>query len=172
MNRKGQDLNTFFRKLLKDYRDQSNFTQKEVANLIGSGQASVCNFENGKKGITLDLATKFLNLFEKRLFVIDTKERTDSKRPLRVFYIETIKGKFNFESFDEFRRWLFKDFLGELVILQVDSDNVFDVIKFYERDSNGDIFHVEEPTLTEEGEDLVVISLIKSINKNIEVTTN
>ncbi|MCS5423194.1 MULTISPECIES: helix-turn-helix transcriptional regulator [Psychrilyobacter] len=164
MNRKGQNLNVFFRKLLKDFREQSNLTQKEVANLIGTGQASICNFENEKKGITLDLASKFLNLFEKRLFVVDSKERADSKRPLRVFYIENIKNKFSFEKFDEFRRWLFKDFLGELVNIQVDSAKVFDIIKFYERDSNGDIFHVEEPTLTEEGEDLVVIFLTKNIN--------
>jgi len=165
MNRKGQNLNIFFRKLLKDFREQSHLTQREVANLIGTGQASICNFENGKKGITLDLATKLLNLFEKRLFVVDSKEKIDSKRPLRVFYIENIKNKFSFENFDEFRRWLFKDFLSELVTLQVDSGKIFDVIKFYERDSSGDIFHVEEPTLTEEGEDLVVISLTKNINK-------
>ncbi|UUV17858.1 helix-turn-helix transcriptional regulator [Fusobacteria bacterium ZRK30] len=163
MNRRGQNLNVFFRKLLKDFREKSNLTQREVADLIGTGQASVCNFENGKKGITLDLATKLLNLFEKRLFVVDSKERDHSKRPLRVFYLESIKNKFYFDNFDEFRRWLFKDFLSELIIVEVDSRKVFDIIKFYERDSNGDIFNVEEPTLTEEGEDLVVISLSKNI---------
>ena len=165
MNRKGQNLNVFFRKLLKDFREETDLTQREVADLIGTGQASICNFENGKKGITLDLATKLLNLFEKRLFVVDSKERVSSKRPLRVFYIESIKNKFHFEGFDEFRKWLFKEFLSELIVLKVDSGKVFDVIKFYERDSNGDIFNVEEPTLTEEGEELVVIFLTKNINK-------
>ncbi|MEI6857119.1 helix-turn-helix transcriptional regulator [Psychrilyobacter sp.] len=172
MNRKGQDLNVFFRKLLKVFREELNLSQKEVANLIGTGQASVCNFENGKKGITLDLATKFLNLFKKRLFVVDSREIPNSKRPLRVFYIENIKNKFSFENFDEFRRWLFKDFLSELVTIQIDSAKIFDIIKFYERDSNGDIFHVEEPTLTEEGEDLVVISLTKTLNKDLDLFKN
>ncbi len=162
MKRKKQDLNEFFRKILKDFRIESNLTQREIAKLIGTGQASICNFENGKKGITLELAGKILDLLEKRLFLIEAQSKKESKRPLRVFYNEAIKGNYFLDSFDEFRSWLFKEFLSELVELKVDSKKVFDIIKFYERDSLGNILNVEEPTLTEEGEDLVILYLARS----------
>jgi len=164
-----QDLNKLFRRLLREYRQKSGFSQREVASFLGMGQASICNFENGKKGITLELATKLLTLFEKRIFITDGSRESRTIRPLIVFYNDIIRGKYRFEDFTEFRQWLFKEFVDELTTISIGTIKAFDIIEFYERDVNGEVLKVKEPALTEEGEDLVILSLSKS-SKTIEKT--
>ena len=160
-----QDLNNLFRKLFRDYRKETGYSQREIAGLLGTGQASVCNFENGKKGITLELATKLLALFEKRIFITDGSKKNRTIRPLIVFYNNVIKGNYEFENFTDFRKWLFKEFVGELTTISIGATKAFDIIEFYERDVNVEVYKVKEPALTEEGEDLVVLSLSKSTKK-------
>ncbi|GLI57929.1 hypothetical protein PM10SUCC1_34430 [Propionigenium maris DSM 9537] len=160
-----QDLNNLFRRLLRDYRQRSGYSQREVASLLGMGQASICNFENGKNGITLEVATKLLTLFEKRIFITDGSRSSRTIRPLIVFYNDIIRGKYRFEDFTEFRQWLFKEFVDELTTISIGTTKAFDIIEFYERDPNGEVLKVKEPALTEEGEDLVILSLAKSSKK-------
>lgn len=157
-----QGLNKLFRKLLRDYREESGYSQREVAGFLGAGQASVCNFENGKKGITLELATKLLTLFDKRVFITDGSRKCRTIRPLVVFYNDIVRGNYDFEGFTDFRQWLFKEFVDELTTISIGATKAFDIIEFYERDVNGEVLKVKEPALTEEGEDLVVLSLSKS----------
>lgn len=162
-----QDLNKLFRKLLRDYRQESGFSQRDVAGFLGTGQASICNFENGRKGITLELATKLLTIFEKRIFITDGSRKSRTIRPLIVFYNDIIRGKYMFEDFTDFRQWLFKEFVDELTTISIGTTKAFDIIEFYERDVNGEVLKVKEPALTEEGEDLVILSLSNS-SKDIE----
>ncbi len=160
-----QDLNKLFRNLLKDYRQEKNYSQRNLAALLGVGQTNICNFENGKKGITLEVASKLLSLLEKRIFITDGNRQTRTIRPLIVYYSDLIKHNYNFKSFTDFRQWLFKEFLDELALLSIGSNRVFDIIEFYERDIDGEVLKVKEPALTEEGEDLVIISLNKTYKK-------
>lgn len=56
--------NFIFPKRLKSLRQESGFTQQEVANKIGINRGSYSNWENGKREPTLENVVKLAKLFK------------------------------------------------------------------------------------------------------------
>lgn len=56
--------NFIFSKRLKSLRQESGFTQQEVADKIGINRGSYSNWENGKREPTLENVVKLAKLFK------------------------------------------------------------------------------------------------------------
>ncbi|MEZ6038698.1 MAG: helix-turn-helix domain-containing protein [Planctomycetota bacterium] len=56
---------------VRDRRRQANLTQRQLAELVGSGVRVISELENGKPTLRMDAVNRVLAAFGKRLGVVD-----------------------------------------------------------------------------------------------------
>ena len=67
---------------IKNFRENSGFTQKNIANFLGVDQSLISKFEAGERPISADMLERLMTLFGCSMSVLN--EATDEYKPLSL----------------------------------------------------------------------------------------